>query len=188
MNTAASVLGDTPLEDEAALRKRLCQSLPDDIFDYQPSRALVAFPLIACIVFVTFAILSFKLRWYFALPLALVLGNAYALLAFLAHETLHGSVVASRRLQNFIGYLGFGPFLISPHLWRVWHNQTHHRVVNQGDGDPDSFGTYRYYQFYKQKPLLRFFITLAPGSGRWYSYFFLLHWFIGSSHKCMQGE
>ena len=142
------------MEDEAAIRKRLSQSLPDDIFDRQPWRAIVA------------------------LPLALVLGHAYAMLTFLAHETLHGSVVASRRLQNLIGYFGFGPFLISPHLWRVWHNQTHHHIVNQGDRDPDSFGTYRYYQYYKQKPLFRFFIALAPGSGRWFSYFFLLHWFI----------
>jgi len=38
------------------------------------------------------------------------------------------------------GLFSVAPALISPHLWRYWHNRIHHRSFNVAGFDPDSFG------------------------------------------------
>jgi fatty acid desaturase len=81
----------------------------------------------------------------------------------------------SRRLQNLFGWIGFGPMMIPPEFWRRWHNVAHHAHTNLGDRDPDSFGTAHRYN---KHPKLANFTKLAPGSGTWYSYFFLFYSFM----------
>ena len=51
----------------------------------------------------------------------------------------------------------------------------HHAHTNLGDRDPDSFGTAHRYN---KHPKLANFTKLAPGSGTWYSYFFLFYSFM----------
>jgi len=104
-----------------------------------------------------------------------VIGQCFAAMGFLAHECLHGSMVRSRGVQTALGYLGFGPFLVSPTLWRTWHNQVHHGKTNMGNADPDSFGTL---SRYRSAPSTRYVARLAPGSGHWYSALFLGYWFV----------
>jgi fatty acid desaturase len=120
------------------------------------------------------AIVALRPVWWVSLLLGLVAGQSFAAMGFLAHEVLHGSVVASTRLQTFLGYLGFAPMLVSPTLWRTWHNQVHHRRTNLGNSDPDGFGTI---ERYEMAPSTRFVTRLAPGSGRPLSYLFFAYWF-----------
>ena len=68
-----------------------------------------------------------------------------------------------------LGYLGFAPMLVSPTLWRTWHNQVHHGKTNQGNSDPDGFGTLSRYE---KAPSTRFVARLAPGSRHPVRYFF----------------
>ena len=161
-----------PTVDE--LRKRIKAELPDDTFDSRPWRALWFLPL-ATVGFGSIAtIVVARPVWWASLLLALVAGQCRAAMGFLGHEVLHGSVVGDKRLQTFLGYVGFGPMMVSPTLWRTWHNQVHHRRTNLGNSDPDSFGTV---ERYEAAPSTRFVARLAPGSRRPLSYLFFLYWF-----------
>jgi fatty acid desaturase len=80
-------------------------------------------------------------RWVFwpLVPLlSLAVGLAFAGLTFLAHDTLHGSVVRGRRLRYVVGWIGLLPFMLSPRLWIAWHNRIHHGNANKPGVDPDA--------------------------------------------------
>lgn len=157
-----------------ALPGRLRERLPAEVFERQPRRALLVLPAVAGIVTLTLGLVEGGWPWWAQLPAVLGLANLYAFAGFLAHEVLHGAVVRRRWLQDALGTIGFGPFLVSPTLWRVWHNQVHHGNTNAGDRDPDSFGTMRRFE---RAPSTRFVTKLAPGSGTPVSYLFLFYWF-----------
>jgi fatty acid desaturase len=155
-------------------RRQIKAELPEDTFARQPQRALWFIPLVATVVASATTIIVVQPAWYLCLLLGVVMGQCFAAMGFLAHEVLHGSVVKSKGLQYFLGYLGFGPVLVSPSLWRVWHNQVHHGKTNMGNADPDSFGTVSRYE---KAPSTRFVARLAPGSRHWSSAFFFAYWF-----------
>jgi len=75
---------------------------------------------------------------YLAPLLSVLLGMSFAGLTFLAHETMHGSVVRQRQLRHLVGWLGFLPFVVSPRLWVAWHNRVHHGHANEPGIDPDA--------------------------------------------------
>jgi fatty acid desaturase len=156
------------------LTQRLQAELPKEAFRPQPWRAWLAVPLVLIIAFCLWTLLTNALPWYAALPLALLLGNAYGILGFLAHETLHGAVTKTRWIQNSIGYLAFAPFCFTPTLWRVWHNQVHHVHTNEPDIDPDSYGTLTRFQ---KVPLAKFQFKTGIGSGNLLTAFFFFYRF-----------
>jgi fatty acid desaturase len=156
------------------LRKQVRAELPTDTFERQPQRALWFIPLAATAAGGIATIITVRPAWYVCLLLGLVVGQCFAAMGFLAHEVLHGSVVGSTGLQTFFGYLGFGPMMVSPTLWRTWHNQIHHGKTNKGNSDPDGFGTV---ERYEKAPSTRFVAKLAPGSKHPMSYLFLGYWF-----------
>lgn len=157
------------------LRRRIRTELPDDTFAPRPWRALWFVPLTLVAVGSIATIIVARPPWYLALLLGLVAGQCFASMGFLGHEALHGSIVGPGPLQTFLGYLGFSAMLVSPTLWRTWHNQVHHGKTNQGNSDPDGFGTLERYQ---KAPSTRFVARLAPGSRHWSSAFFFAYWFM----------
>lgn len=160
--------------DERELRDRMKKDLPADTFKTQTWRVIWFVPLQLMIWGGIATILLAGLPWYANLMLGLVVGHSIGCQALLAHEVLHGALGMSRRWQNFLGWLGFGPFVVPPEFWRKWHNVIHHGNTNAGDADPDSFGTLRRY---RADPKQKKFTKLAPGSGTWYSYLFLTYSF-----------
>jgi fatty acid desaturase len=72
---------------------------------------------------------------------SLLIGHSFAGCAFVAHEALHGAVVRQRGARRVIGWLAFLPFTISPSLWVLWHNKTHHAHTMDPALDPDAFPT-----------------------------------------------
>jgi fatty acid desaturase len=157
------------------VRRQVRADLPSDTFEPQPQRAWWFVPLALTAVGGITAIVAVRPPWFVCLALGLIVGQCFAAMGFLAHEVLHGSVVRSTGLQTFLGYLGFGPMLVSPTLWRTWHNQVHHGKTNRNNSDPDGFGTV---ERYERAPSTRFVATLAPGSRHPLSYLFLGYWFL----------
>lgn len=155
-------------------RKRIRRELSPDTFDRVPLRALWFVPLMLGAIAAIAVSIVVEPAWYMRVLLGVVAGQCFAAMGFLAHEALHGSLVRSRPLQTLLGYLGFGPVLVSPTLWRTWHNQVHHGKTNKGNADPDSFGTLSRYE---KAPSTRFVARLAPGSRHWSSVFFFGYWF-----------
>lgn len=172
--TGSQSIGMNADRQGETLRGRIRADLPSDIFSREPARALWFAPLVALIAVGTWTIIVAQPAWYLALPLAFVMGHAYAAMGFLAHEALHGSLVRSRRLAYFLGALGLGPFLVSPALWLIWHVRVHHSKTNHAEGDPDTFGTLEHYD---TSPETRFITKLAPGSRHPASALFFAYWF-----------
>jgi len=158
----------------ADVRRRLRAALPAETFAPRPARALLV-PLWAAVaVALAAGIALAPIPWWGQLLGALALGQVYAMLAFAAHEILHGATVRDRRLQAALGFVGFLPFLVSPHLWNEWHNRRHHTHANQGHRDPDSFGSIEHFEpGGPRRPVL----PLLPGSGHPLSYAFFFYWF-----------
>lgn len=153
----------------------MLDDLPAEAFAPRPLRALWMLVLVASVVLGSYVIGHWNLAWYWALPIAIVMGNSYGMMGLLAHEILHGATVQTRWLQTAFAYLGFGPTLVSPDLWRFWHNGVHHGNTNVGNRDPDSFGTMARY---KRSRVTRIVAATAPGSRTWYSYLFFAYWFM----------
>lgn len=165
------------IADERLVRQRARAELPKDTFQPQPWRILWTLPLLAIVVGGITAILTLGMPWWGNLLVSLLVGHAMVAQAFLSHEILHGALGLPRWLQNLHGWIGFGPVGVTPEFWRRWHNVVHHGNTNNGDQDPDSFGTMRRYV---AQPALTRFVRRAPG-GRtfssllFYTYSFTLH-------------
>jgi fatty acid desaturase len=101
-------------------------------------------------------------------------GVLYGSLFFLGHEVGHGAVVRSHGMQTLLMWPAFTIFLLSPTLWRVWHNRVHHQHTNRDTHDPDNFGALG---SYLDSRAVRFTALLTPGSGRWPSLLYLPTWF-----------
>lgn len=162
------------MENIQSLMAKMKAELPPEVFQPRPAGALIVIPCLTIIITGMWSLIHLRLPWYAALTVAFCMGNAYATMAFLAHEALHGSVFRSRTLQEVLGYLGFLVFCFSPYLWRFWHNQVHHGHTNQPDLDPDSYGTL---ERFNRVPQLKFQVKTGIGSGHWSSLFFLFYRF-----------
>lgn len=100
------------------------------------------------------------LPWLAAPLVSLVIGVSYAGLTFLAHETLHGAIVRGPRLRYWVGWIGFSPFVVSPRLWRAWHNRVHHENTQRSGRDPDAYPTLHEY---RTSRAIRLATWIAPG-------------------------
>lgn len=168
-DTAAPDLGQGRV-----LRGQLRRALPGSVFVHRPHRFLYLFPMLALIVAGTAALAVVPLPWYLGLLGSLAVGGVYGSLFFFGHEAGHGSIVTSRWLQYLVLYCSMAIYCLSPHLWRVWHNQVHHARTNLEVNDPDTWGTLA---SYRQFRAARIGFRFSPGSGRWTSALYLPTWF-----------
>ncbi len=154
--------------------KEISKELPKDYFDPTPSRLFVG------IIFITLNILliNFVLTSNPNLLVKLLCGIAIGMMtggcALLAHEVLHGSIVKGKNLQDALGFILFGPFLMSPTYWRFWHNNLHHGNTQLLYKDPDAFPTLG---VYKRSKFMKWAFEFTPGSGTIRSYFYFFFWF-----------
>ena len=168
------IMSQYDLPSPPNLRRTIIRTFPYQVFDRRPLQILLYIPIVAGMYFLATWMNHVSHPWYLMLLGSLELSVLVSAAVFLAHEVLHGSVVKSKLLQDLAGYIGFAPFLVSPYLWRFWHNKAHHGHTNQGNYDPDSFGTL---DRCEREPTTRFVTKLAPGSGHFLSYIFLFYWF-----------
>jgi fatty acid desaturase len=104
------------------------------------------------------------LPWPLVPVASVVIGTSFACLTFVAHEALHGGVTRARWLQRVVGWIGFLPFCVSPHLWSAWHNRDHHAHA-QMEADPDGYPTL---ERYLTRASTRFSVDrFSLSGGRW---------------------
>jgi fatty acid desaturase len=158
----------------AELRRRIKQDLPSSAFAARPARTLWLVPLLAVSIVGTLGLATARLGMLASAAAVLAVGNGYASMLLLAHEAMHGALCRSRRWQNGIAWVGFAPFLISPTLWRVWHNEVHHGHTNEIDRDPDIFAGEA---MHASTPTSRFILRFVPGAGGIFGAVFPFVWF-----------
>lgn len=163
----------------ADLRARIRRELPAAVFAPRPWRALWIVPLLSLAVFGTVLLATEALGVLTSLICIFLVGNAYASMLLLAHEAMHGALMRSRYGQHALAWIGFTPFLVSPTLWRVWHNEVHHGHTNEIDRDPDIFAGEA---SHASTATSRFVLRFVPGAGGLASVVFPFVWF------CVQGQ
>jgi fatty acid desaturase len=158
----------------AFYNRELTRVLPKHIFERNPARLGYGVMFLTGNALLIWAVMTMNLHWSLKILAGFIIGQFNGGMAFLAHETLHGSVVKNKWLQDFIGYLGFGPFTVSPTYWRFWHNRLHHGNTQFILKDPDAFPTLG---VYRRSNFMQKLFDWTPGAGtiRSYSYFFF--WF-----------
>jgi fatty acid desaturase len=117
-----------------------------------------------------------------SLLLALVIGHSFACAGFVAHETLHGSVVRNRFARELVGWLAYLPFLFSPKVWTAWNNKLHHGNTGIEGVDPDAYSTLA---DYRQNRLLQVINPVTPGHGHWAGGLTLVFGLFGQGTKMM---
>lgn len=165
---------------DTALRRQIKKDLPQEAFRRKPHRAFLLIPILTVILGGSFIIGMHIVRWPTAAVCALIVGNAYASLLFLAHEIAHGATVRSRRLQDGFLYLALWIFCISPNLFRYWHNRAHHNHTNIPQKDPDCVGLI---QSYGRRGLL--LTHVLPGAGHLMGAIFMLVGFSLQGHSVL---
>jgi fatty acid desaturase len=155
-------------------QQELKKVLPEEVFHRTPGRVVYFISFLAINVSLISFVVTANPAWYLKLLVAFCIGQLNASLGFFAHETLHGSIVKSRFLQNLIGTIGLAPFLVSVTYWRFWHNTLHHGNTQLLYKDPDAFPTL---SVYKRSKFMRFVFNLSPGSKTPFSYFYFFYWF-----------
>jgi fatty acid desaturase len=95
------------------------------------------------------------------LLLGVLLGHGVAVISFLGHEILHGSVVRGKRLVLILGGLAMAPWGMLPSVWIKWHNQMHHQNTNAPYDDPDCWPTEL---AYRHSAAARALERISPGS------------------------
>lgn len=154
-----------PVETKVGLYTRVVRAeLPPELFRRVPGR-LVWLAVHVALAAAGITVIALRLGGVWAaVPASLAVGSSFGVLAFVAHEILHGAVIRDRRAQLVLGGLGFLPFLISPRLWKVWHNQAHHgRTMSPKGIDPDAGGLLSQY---RESRAMRIFDNLTVGRFR----------------------
>src|SRR4051794_21258490 len=110
--------------------------LPPAVFRPAPAR-LLWLPLhaavaAACIWLIATGTVGRPLAAVLSIPI----GLAFAGMAFVAHELLHGAIVRDLRARHILGGIAFSPFLISARHWVGWHNRLHHGHTTIAGIDP----------------------------------------------------
>ncbi len=148
--------------------------LPKELFKRQPWRLAYGVLFFGGVLSIIYVLLNFNLIWPFKLLLSIAMGVLIGGGAFLSHEVMHGAVVKNKKLQNFIGFFGFAPYLISPSYWRFWHNNLHHGNTQLLYKDPDAFPTK---MIWKRSKFMKWAYPFTPGSGHKRSFLYFFWWF-----------
>lgn len=138
---------------------------------FKPNQSRINYvALVLAIAFLCIVLIKNEnLGLFFKCALAIVLGLAFALMAFLGHEVSHGSVTTSRYLRPILEFVLGIPLIISPSLWKYWHNGLHHRFTEVFGIDPDALLTD---SEFKRRRWYFYLYLLSPGSQKLISYLF----------------
>lgn len=159
--------------DINTIRKRLVNDIDKIYFNRKPMQVLL-YPVYWTILVYLVYVINISESFYVLLIASIMIGLIYVPLGYLGHDVMHGTVVKSKKLQNFLAYFSFFSFLISPHLWDIWHNRLHHGYTNSSR-DPDAFNDLK---LYNEMPIVRTGVLTVPGKKNYFmGILFFTYWF-----------
>ncbi len=172
-NISSENSGET-VKNLAYYNKKISPNLPQEFFERNPKRLLYALMFVCTNIALILLVLKLDMHWSLKILAGFIIGQFNAGLAFVSHETSHGSVVGNKHLQDLIGFFAFASFLMSPTYWRFWHNRLHHGNTQYILKDPDAFPNMT---VYRQSPFMQRLFNWTPGAGTLRSYFYFFFWF-----------
>jgi fatty acid desaturase len=163
-----------PVKNLAYYNRKVSSQLPQHYFERQPTRLLYTLLFAAGNLALVLLVLNSEMHWSFKLLAGFMIGQFNAGLAFVSHETLHGSVIKNKNAQDILSLFALTPFIISPTYWRFWHNRLHHGNTQYILKDPDAFPTL---SVYRRSKFMQRVYAWTPGANTLRSYFYFFFWF-----------
>lgn len=173
-NNESVIKKTEPIKNLAYYNKIVSEYLDPQFFERNPYRLYYLAAFLIGNFSMLFLALTFNIHWSAQLLMGLCVGYFNSALAFVSHETSHGSVIKNKNLQDIIVFFAFAPFLMSPTYWRFWHNRLHHGNTQYVLKDPDAFPTM---SVYKNSKFLQNIFNWTPGAKTIRSYFYFFFWF-----------
>jgi fatty acid desaturase len=158
-------------QDYASVLKK---ELPSYVFQTVPSRLFILL-LHSLVVFFSLYYSVASDILFLKILLSIVAGHSLGVIGFIGHEALHGTIIRNRKWQYIIGGYCLLPLALHPKVWKVWHNNQHHKHTQNPVYDPDCFG---HIMLYRNSPVLQFIEKYLPGSKYFRSVFFLFYWYL----------
>jgi fatty acid desaturase len=156
----------THVLDESELKALIRSVLPADAANPQAHRIAGGVLALLSLLCGSLYLALERPHWLLALGISLVLGNLYVTLMFYGHEVAHGTIFRSGRMRTGFQYFSLFIFVVSPHLWKYWHNCTHHAYTNIPARDPDHFLPSAI-EGNREGPFIWIARRIVPGSGHW---------------------
>ncbi|HET6282189.1 MAG TPA: fatty acid desaturase [Polyangia bacterium] len=116
----------TPLATDYS--RELAALLPREAFRRNPGRVAYAFAQL--MIFAASVVLARTFDGWILLPIALLAGHSLFCLALFAHELSHGAVLGPGLPRSALELGCWGANFISPTVWSIVHNHSHHRHAN----------------------------------------------------------
>lgn len=158
----------------AYYNKIISEHLDPKFFERNPYRLIYLMAFLLGNISILIIALNTDFHWTIKILMGACIGYFNSALAFVSHETSHGSVIKSKNMQDLIVFFAFAPFLMSPTYWRFWHNRLHHGNTQYVLKDPDAFPTM---SVYKNSKFLQNIFAWTPGAKTIRSYFYFFFWF-----------
>ncbi len=163
-----------PVKNLAYYNKLITPAMDQKFFERNPARLSYAVLFLGVNAALIYAVMTMEIHWTLKILAGFIMGQFNAGLAFVSHETLHGSIVKNKHLQDLVAFFAFAPFLMSPTYWRFWHNRLHHGNTQYILKDPDAFPTMT---VYRQSKFMQRLFQWTPGANTIRSYFYFFFWF-----------
>lgn len=134
-----AVLAKNPeFTSDQELRQSIHKTLNKENWSRSPSRAvwpLVAYILIAINLKLSQLYLNDQINGFLLFVSIIITGNFGTSFFFLLHEIMHGAIFKNKKLKWFFAYLCACGCLVTPYLWRQWHNWHHKYTAGPLDTD-----------------------------------------------------
>jgi fatty acid desaturase len=156
--------------DENELKALIRRALPADAGHPQARRIAGGVLVLLSVLATSLYLASARPSWPLALGVSVVLGNLYVTLMFYGHEVSHGTILRPGPVRSAFQYCAVFIYVVSPHLWKHWHNCTHHPNTNIPTRDPDCFPPLAMEEE-REGAFAWVARRIVPGSGHWLSLF-----------------
>lgn len=154
--------------DEKQLKRLIRTALPADAHKPKPTRIIGGLLVLLSVILTSLYLAISQPHWLIAVCISVGLGNLYVMLKFYGHEMAHGSILQPGIIRSAFQYCTETIYVISPHLWKYWHNHTHHLHTNVPERDPDYFPPMMVEEM-RDGPFAWIARRIVPGSGHWLS-------------------
>lgn len=153
--------------------KEFRKQVPKEIFRKTP---LQLFWMPVCLLLITVGVYLFRsdslAQWVVG---SVILGYAYATMAFLFHDLRHQAIVENPILVDILSRILIWPCLVSQTFWDFWHNDLHHRhhlIENR------ALKEYPTESFLKGTWLQGFIQKISPPERGLLGFFYLFFWYV----------
>jgi fatty acid desaturase len=156
--------------DENELKALIRRALPADASHPRARRIAGGVLILLSVLAASLYLASAQPSWPLALGVSVALGNLYVTLMFYGHEVSHGTILRPGPVRSAFQYCAVFIYVVSPHLWKHWHNCTHHPNTNIPTRDPDCFPPLAMEEE-REGAFAWVARRIVPGSGHWLSLF-----------------